>query len=123
MGAVETRAREHTFTIDGEPASKANSRKIVMFGNRPAVIKSEKARRYLKQFESQCKILDELFEGDVGVEMTIFYATRRPDLDESLILDAMEKKIYSNDRQVKEKIIRHGLDKENPHTNIRVYTL
>ena len=123
MGESKTRTREYMFTILGEPASKANSRKIVLFGKRPAVIKSEKARRYLKQFESQCGILDELFEGDVGVEMTIFYASRRPDLDESLILDAMEKKIYGNDRQVKEKVIRHGLDKENPHADIRVYEL
>ena len=121
MGTMST--REHTFTIQGEPASKANSRKIVRFGKRPAIIKSDKARRYLKQFEAQCKILDQLFKGDVGVEMTIFYVTRRPDLDESLILDAMEQKIYGNDRQVKEKVIRHGLDKENPRAEIRVYEL
>ena len=123
MEDVETRAREHSFTVHGEPASKANSRKIVMFGKRPAVIKSDKARRYLKEFEAQCEPLDVLFEGDVGVEMTIFYRTRRPDLDESLILDAMEQKIFKNDRQVKEKIIRHGLDKENPRAEIRVYEL
>ena len=123
MEDVETSVREHSFTIHGEPASKANSRKIVLFGKRPALIKSEKARKYVKQFESQCEVLDDLFEGDVGVEMTIFYCTRRPDLDESVILDCMETYIYKNDRQVKEKIIRHGLDKENPRAEIRVYTL
>ena len=42
---TKSKTREHSFTIDGEPASKANSRKIVMFGKRPAVIKSDKARR------------------------------------------------------------------------------
>ena len=123
MEDVETSVREHSFTIHGEPASKANSRKIVLFGKRPALIKSEKARKYVKQFESQCEVLDDLFEGDVGVEMTIFYCTRRPDLDESVILDCMETYIYKNDRQVKEKIIRHGLDKENPRAEIRVYEL
>lgn len=120
---TEAKTREHTFTILGEPASKANSRKIVMFGARPAVIKSDKARRYVKQFEAQCEVLDDLFEGDVGVEITIFYASRRPDLDESVILDCMEGYVYTNDRQVKEKVIRHGLDKENPHADIRVYEL
>ena len=123
MSDVETSAREHSFTIQGEPASKANPRKIVLFGKRPALIKSEKARKYVKQFEAQCDVLDDLFEGDVGVEMTIFYCTRRPDLDESVILDCMETYIYKNDRQVKEKIIRHGLDKENPRAVIRVYEL
>ena len=53
MEDVETSAREHSFTIHGEPASKANSRKIVLFGKRPALIKSEKARKYVKQFEAQ----------------------------------------------------------------------
>ena len=123
MEDVETSVREHSFTIHGEPASKANSRKIVLFGKRPALIKSEKARKYVKQFEAQCEVLDDLFVGDVGVEMTIYYCTRRPDLDESVILDCMETYIYKNDRQVKEKIIRHGLDKENPRAVIRVYEL
>tara|TARA_R100001377_G_scaffold83691_1_gene65673 strand:+ start:782 stop:1153 length:372 start_codon:yes stop_codon:yes gene_type:complete len=123
MEDVETSVREHSFTIHGEPASKANSRKIVLFGKRPALIKSEKARNYVKQFEAQCEVLDDLFEGDVGVEMTIFYCTRRPDLDESVILDCMETYIYKNDRQVKEKHIKHGLDKENPRAEIRVYSL
>jgi hypothetical protein len=36
------------FTIEGEPASKSNSRKIVSFGKRMGVIKSEKARNYEK---------------------------------------------------------------------------
>jgi|TARA_B100000073_G_scaffold81453_1_gene61998 Holliday junction resolvase RusA-like endonuclease len=119
----EAKTREHSFIIFGEPASKANSRKIVLFGKRPALIKSEKARAYLKAFDSQCEPLEELFEGDVGVDITIYYASRRPDLDESVILDAMEKKIYKNDRQVKKKIITHGLDKENPRSVIRIFQL
>ena len=34
------------FCILGEPASKANSRKIVTFGNRAASIKGDKARDF-----------------------------------------------------------------------------
>lgn len=49
-----------SFTIYGEPASKANSRKLVTFGKRPAFIKSDKARAYLKDFHSQVPSLDEL---------------------------------------------------------------
>jgi len=109
-----------TFTILGEPASKANSRKAVMFGNRPAFIKSDKARAYVTAFEAQCPKLEVPFEEDVRVEMLIYYATRRPDLDESLILDCMQGPIYRNDRQVKQKMIYWGLDKTNPRTIIRV---
>jgi len=110
------------FTIHGEPASKANSRKIVRHPatQRPMVIKSKKARNYLRDFEKQCPVCDPLLEGELAVTMTIYYASRRPDLDESLILDAMQGKIYANDRQVREKHIFHGLDKENPRTDIAV---
>ena len=100
--------------IYGEPASKANSRKIVMFGKRPAVIKSQKARDYVKNFEKQCPKLDTLVTDDLVVEITIFYGSRRPDLDESVILDCMQGFIYKNDRQVKKKIINWGLDRDNP---------
>ncbi len=109
-----------TFEIMGEPASKANSRKIVLIKGRPASIKSDKARAYSRAFADQCVIDGELFEGDVCVEMLIYYASRRPDLDESLILDLMQGIAYKNDRQVKEKHIYWGLDKENPRTIIRV---
>ena len=112
--------RDHTFQILGEPASKANSRKIVIIKGRPASIKSDKARNYARNFAEQCQKLDQLFEGDVKVEMMIYYASRRPDLDESLILDLMQGLIYLNDRQVKQKNIYWGLDRQNPRTIIRV---
>ena len=44
-----------TFVIFGEPASKANSRKLVTLGGRPAFIKSQKARDYVTEFQHQCR--------------------------------------------------------------------
>ena len=111
------------FIIDGEPASKSNSRKIVTFGKRPALIKSEKARNYEKMFAQQCPQLENLIENDVKVELIIYYASRRPDLDESVVLDCMQGKIYVNDRQVKQKIVYWGLDRERPRTHVRVSPL
>lgn len=109
-----------SFSILGEPASKANSRKAVVIRGRPAFIKSAKARGYVDTFAKQCPVLDCPTKDDVKVEMIIYYASRRPDLDESLILDCMQDKIYANDRQVKQKFIYWGLDRENPRTLIRV---
>jgi ABC-type proline/glycine betaine transport system ATPase subunit len=109
-----------TFTVYGEPASKANSRKMVLIKGRPALIKSQKARDYVKTFEQQCPVLEVPTTEDVVVEMMIYYASRRPDLDESLILDCMQCRVYKNDRQVKQKFIYWGLDKENPRSVIRV---
>lgn len=109
-----------SFVVNGEPASKANSRKIVKFGTRMAIIKSSKARAYVELFKLQVKPLETLMEGDLAVTILIFYASRRPDLDESVVLDCMQGLIYTNDRQVKEKHIYHGLDKLNPRCEITV---
>lgn len=108
------------FVVRGEPASKANARRLVKFGDRVAVIKSKKALDYVSAFQMQCPALFELMKGDLAVIIKIYYASRRPDLDESVILDAMQGLIYENDRQVKAKMIYWGLDKENPRSVIVV---
>ena len=114
---------EIQLVVYGEPASKSNSRMLVHLNGRPAFIKSAKARGYERDFKLQCKKIDPLMSGDVRVDIIIYYATRRPDLDESVILDSMQGFIYENDRQVKEKHIFHRLDKANPRAEIIVTTL
>jgi hypothetical protein len=110
-----------SLTIFGEPASKSNSRRMVRFGAMSRLIKSAKALSYSDAFKQQVAKLDyEPFVDDVVVIMTIYYASRRPDLDESLILDLLQGVTYLNDRQVKEKHIYWGLDKENPRCEIMV---
>lgn len=105
-----------SFTIYGEPASKANSRRWTG----KYFIKSEKALKYKKTFEQQCPLLGELMEGDLRVTIKIFYASRRPDLDPSLIFDLMQGFIYENDRQIKEQHLYWGLDKIQPRAEITV---
>jgi Holliday junction resolvase RusA-like endonuclease len=95
----------------------------VTIKGRPAFIKSKKALNYAKDFAMQCPVLNPMMEGYLEVEMTVYYATRRPDLDESVILDCMQDKIYKNDRQVKSKIVRWGLSRSNPRTEIEVRPL
>jgi hypothetical protein len=113
-------------TFLGETASKANSRRIVKIGGTTRVIRSKKALSYAKSFVSQCPRLQPLLD-DGGsrllVVLDIWYASRRPDLDESLILDLMQDKIYKNDRSVRAKIVRWHLDKENPRSRIRILRL
>jgi|6_EtaG_2_1085325.scaffolds.fasta_scaffold09352_3 Holliday junction resolvase RusA-like endonuclease len=116
--AIETWAFE--ATILGETASKANSRKLVRFGKRLASIKSDKARAYEKIFKEQAVPIAPLIGGDVLLYCHIFYASRRPDLDESLIMDLLQGVAYTNDRQVKAKVILHGLDKEQPRAVIKI---
>jgi len=85
-------------------------------------IKSAKALSYAKAFKLQAQTQKaEMFSGDVVVTIRIWYASRRPDLDESLILDLLQDIAYKNDRQVKEKhIYWMGVDKYNPRCDIEI---
>ena len=106
--------------IFGEPASKSNSRRMVRLGGVSRLIKSEKALNYSDVFKQQCGPLAKLMTGDLRVTLHIYYASRRPDLDETLILDLMQGLIYENDRQVKERHAYWGLDPENPRAEILI---
>ena len=119
------------LTILGEPASKANSRRLVKFGTRLASIKSTKALNYeqstLSQIPESAKLM---LEGELRADIQIYYASNRPDLDCSVLLDCLQAKykkgelvrkgIYVNDRQIREMHIYHGIDKDNPRAEIEI---
>ena len=112
-----------TLFIKGEPASKANSRRVVKFGSMSRLIKSQKALDYSEYFRQQITPITPLMSGDIRMHITIYYASRRPDLDESLILDLLQGLVYVNDRQVKERHTYWGLDPKNPRTEIIIEQL
>ena len=112
-----------TLFIKGEPASKANSRRVVKFGSMSRLIKSQKALDYSEVFRMQCPAITPLMSGDIRMHITIYYASRRPDLDESLILDLLQGLVYVNDRQVKERHTYWGLDPKNPRAEIIIEQL
>jgi Holliday junction resolvase RusA-like endonuclease len=133
------------FTLIGEAASKANSRKIVTIGGKPSSIKSAKARGFEKSALYQIPVwARQRLEGPVRVTMRMFYASERPDLDESLVLDILQDRwvntkpknpivpprrelaqagVYRNDRQVREKHVFHAIDRNNPRVEIVVEAL
>lgn len=107
-----------SLKIFGEPASKANSRRVVRIGSLSRVIKSHKALTYAEAFRQQAVPISPLMQGDIRMTIHIWYASRRPDLDESLILDLLQGVAYVNDRQVKERHAYWHLDKESPRAEI-----
>lgn len=110
-----------SLKIFGEPASKANSRRVVRIGKMSRLIKSAKALAYAASFQQQVKgLVIEPLTDDVRVTMHIWYASRRPDLDESLILDLLQGVAYVNDRQVKERHTFWHLDPECPRTEMLI---
>jgi len=126
------------LVILGEPASKANQRRIVTIAGRPSSIKSAKALAYerdaLRQIPPTARVQ---LEGPVRLTLRIWYASERPDLDESVLLDVLQDRyagkgerrqlvqrgVYRNDRQVREKHVYHAIDRANPRAEILVEPL
>lgn len=135
------------FTILGQPYSKANGRRLVTRGTRMASVKSKNALGYeadaLRQIPPHAR---QRMTGPLSVTITIYYASERPDLDESLILDVLQDRwapeirdkatgavmrartlvqagVYRNDRQVRERHVYHGIDRKNPRAEITVLPL
>lgn len=136
-------AKPIRFTIFGKVASKANSRKPAFVGKKDArrmlFIKSDEARQFekdaLPQIPSEFRLR---LEGPVRFTATIWYTSELPDLDEALILDILQDRwskqpsgrreliqrgVYRNDRQVREKHVFHGIDRINPRVEIVIEPL
>lgn len=108
-------------TIYGEPASKANRR---IPTKRGAFIKSKKALEYEKTFAKQVRPPKEPMRGPVSVVMQVAYRNWRSDLDESLVLDLLQKhRVIENDRQIVYREITRCPCSENPVSVIQVSTV
>ena len=104
----------------GECVSKANSRRLVTIKGKPRFIKSSKAIAFVKDVQAQAKRIEPLLEGDLEANIKIYYSSRRPDLDASLVLVALEGLWYKNDRQFKRLVMEKYLDKKNPRVDVFV---
>lgn len=133
------------FTIYGQAASKANSRQLVTNPRtgKPSFIKSEEARKFMEDARRQIPSTARVrLQGPVAVRLVMFYRTDRPDLDESVVLDALQDLyrtqrlrdglkrrlliqggVYCNDRQVKAKVVLHAIDKRNPRVEVEVTSI
>ncbi|MGF6792745.1 hypothetical protein [Paraburkholderia sp. 35.1] len=130
------------FTVYGQAASKANSRRLVTINDSPRSIKSKAALAFeqsmLRQIPPKARLR---LKGPVRVAIRIWYASERPDLDESIILDCLQDRyktrktaagdvrelvqrgVVCNDRQFRQKVIIHGIDRANPRAHIIIEPL
>ena len=125
-----------SFTILGQPCSKANSRRLVQIAGRPAFIKSAEALAYERSALPQIpRAARQRLQGKLRLTAWIYYVSERPDLDASLIRDVLQDRyaktkrgsrvlvqagVYLNDRQVREEHYYHAIDKKNPRAEIEV---
>ena len=87
-----------------------------------ASIKSSSAMQFCADFQKQCPKFKTPILGDIKLECNIYYRDRRSDLDESLVMDMLQKcGVVKNDRQFKKKLISHGIDKNNPRVEITLH--
>jgi Holliday junction resolvase RusA-like endonuclease len=126
------------LTILGQPVSKSNRSEIITIAGHASLVKSKEARRYHRNAVRQIPpAARQRLQGPVRVTMRLHYASERPDLDESLVLDALQDQwqrgerdgyervllqpgVYRNDRQVREKHVYHAIDAFNPRAEIEV---
>ena len=113
------------LVILGQPVSMKNRRELVWHkgAGRPMLIKSKKALAYAATVAMQVPVREPLLTGKLKLTALLVYESERPDLDDALILDCLEKRIYVNDRQIRERHIYHATDKHNPRAEVVIEPL
>lgn len=113
------------FVVEGQAASKSNTRR--KFRNQKTGLdffaKSERAEVFKDVFLGQCPKFYPLLDGDLFAYLRLYYASRRPDLDETLLLDLMQGCVYNNDRQVKGRLTLWGLAPGRPRVEVTLWRM
>lgn len=127
------------LTIHGQPVSKSNRSQIIKLGERYSLGKSTEAKAYIRDTLRQIPpAARQQLEGPLRITLRMFYASERPDLDESQLLDCLQDQwkrdptagrvllqagVYRNDRQIREKHVYHGIDARRPRAEIEIEAL
>lgn len=113
--------------IHGAAASKANSRRHVSGITKDGKpykrsIKSDAALAWLQgaAYQVRPRPTDKLLTGTLSASLRLWYASERPDLDPSLVLDFLQGRAYANDRQVRALHVYHGIDKRDPRVEVLI---
>ena len=111
---------QYEFEIPVPPSAN----RYWMIANNRIVVTSE-ARNYKQQVFYKLAHLTEPLRKDIAVNVTIFRAYKRGDLDNFLkiMLDALQGIIYLNDSQITEIHAFRDDDKNNPRVRVLVYEL
>ncbi len=93
------------------------------------VIKSKKAREYVTHFiasvpEAYRDLNLGTLKDDLRLDIIVWYPNRRSDLSVELIKDCIEAAgVIKNDRYIREEHLYGFVDKQDPRTSIRLYSI
>jgi Holliday junction resolvase RusA-like endonuclease len=113
------------LTLPVPPSANTYWRSTVVAGRVRVLVSAEgrafRQRCHLLAIGQRAKVL----EGDVAVTGTVYFDSRRRDLDNALkpLLDALAGACYANDRQVAEIHVRREIDRDNPRCEVQVAAL
>jgi len=113
----------HQTTIKGTVPSKSNCYRIIRLGSRCSLAKGKDLKAYEASFAMQYKA-SEMIDCEFGINLTVYYPSRRADLDNSLkvILDCLQKAgAIKNDNKCVEIVAHRKLDKDNPRIEFNLY--
>lgn len=128
-----------TFTLEGQLASKSNKRRFAVIDGVSRSVKSRAAQAFVAGALPQIPVAArQSLAGPIRVRLVCYYASRRPDLDEQLVLDVLQDQwartprgkrllvqpgVYANDRQIVERHVYKRLDTKRPRVAVTVWTL
>ena len=104
-------------TIHANLSSKANSRRFIRPG---LIIKSKPAMAFMEAAALSIPQMTELYEGPVSLTAHVYYKTRKNDLSIELLMDALQGRVFQNDRQVEHIIATKSWDKTDPRIEWKV---
>ena len=112
--------------IYGQVPSKSNFYRIVKVGGHATLTKTAALRKYESAFFLQCGLRGQDIQEWFELEVDVYYASNRPDLDNALkvILDCLQQcKAIRNDRYCVRIVARKFVDKERPRIEFEVKTV
>ncbi len=111
----------------GQLYSKSNSRQLIFSKGKPRIIKNPKAIKCKKEFVMQLKAQ---WHGKAPIPQpahlicTVYYQSRRSDLDITLLMDAIEEAgVVENDRHIWKYQATKEIDKDNPRVEMEIFEM
>jgi hypothetical protein len=121
---IRNKGWDFIAVVHGEVASKSNSRRIVKFGKKTAIIKGPKALSFAAAWKEQVTPLENLIDVDCAIRVDAWYSSRRPDLNcVELVKDLCQGYAYKNDRLIKVELGVWNLDRQYPRVQVAVKKL